>query len=227
MEKTYFDYVLSQWKRIGVQRICEIYKTRDRFVEGALDSFNGCTDITSDWRLLNAISDYLRKHCLISPSRLSPDANEVYVRCKEFFLRMNTLNQSQYDACFDGLADLCWLLASIDLYKENPQGYCDLECDPNKIRKGLKRYLANLYYSAINENNECVYIQEALQNRHKFFYSPQNKEAKKYFSSSEYPCSELEKLWDSYREKSISNMALFYGLTATAALAEGIRMGCC
>lgn len=230
MINTYFDYVISQCRLAGIGSICAVYPTRKTLIENANKSFSGCKNVTADWRLLNVVSVCLQNHDIIEPNILNQDALSIYERCQRLFLQSRTFDSAEYNKYFDGLVDLCWLLASVQITKENNQRTCILESDPSKIREYLKRYLLELYNSSITDFNECVFIQEAMNARKKFFsglYDFQYEESKKYLSYQDFSITDLDELLDEYKENSISKMALFYGLTATSALAENIRRGLC
>ena len=92
-------------------------------------------------------------------------------------------------------------------------------------RNCIKEYLHELYNSAINDYFECLYIDEAFEARKKIligFYQFKYEESKRYISQ-DYDFYALNALQQDFRKNSISKMALFYGLTATATLENDIR----
>lgn len=222
MADTYFDYALSQCRVPSISAVCSVDPTRKALQERAKKEFNGCSNITADWRLLKTVSVCLQNQDIINSNQLDADAMTVYERCREVFLSDIKIG---YERCFDYLNELNWLLASVQNAKENNQCHVTLLIDPLKIDEFIKSHLLELYNSAVRDNNECVYIKEALQARKKTFsglYDFQYKESR-YYLSQEFLHSDLEQMKIDYRDNSICKMALFFGLTATAALAENIR----
>ena len=222
MADTYFDYALSQCRMPSISAICSVDSTQKELRERAAKGYNGCSNITADWRLLKVVSVCLQNQDIINVNQLDADARTIYERCREIFLADNRIG---YERCFDYLTELNWVLASIQNAKENNQQRIKLLIDPAKIDKFIKSYLFELYNSAVRDNNEGDYIKEALQARKKFFsglYDFQHEESK-YYLSPEFLHSDLKQMENDYKDSSISKMALFYGLTATAALATSIR----
>lgn len=222
MANTYFDYALSQCQMPSISTVCSVDSTRKALQERAAKGFNGCSNVTADWRLLNTVFVCLQNQDIINSSRLEADSMTIYERCRGAFLSDCRIG---YESCFDHLTELNWLLASIQNAKENNQRLISLLIDPAKINEFIKAHLLELYNSAVHDNNECVYIREALHARKKFFsdlYDFRYEESR-YYLSQEFLHSDLEQMESEYRDNSICKMALFYGLTATAALAENIR----
>ena len=222
MADTYFDYALSQCRMPSISAVCAVDPTRMALQERAAKGFNGCSYVTADWRLLKMVSVCLQNQDIINSRRLDADAMTIYDRCREAFLPDCKMG---YESCFDHLNELNWLLASVQGAKENNQRTTKLLADSVKIDEFIKVHLLELYNSAVRDSNECVYIREALQARKKFFsglYDFQYEESK-YYLSQEFMYSNLVQMESEYKDNSICKMALFYGLTATAALAENIR----
>ncbi len=226
MTNTYFDYVLSQCRAQGISSICEVVSTRKKLKEKANSEFNGCNNITADWRLLKSVKICLNNRGIIDPKTLGQDALEVYNKCRDVISSEESID---YDRFFDMLVDFNWLQASIQYAKNEPSRYIDLLSDPSRIRCFLKDYLLGVYNGAVEDSNECVYIDEAIRAKGKLFTGlyPFQYEESKYYASPEFLTSDLSSIQHERRENSHKGMALFYGLTATAALAENIRRGLC
>jgi len=206
----------------SISAVCGVDSTRKALQERAAKGVNGCGNVTADWRLLKTVSVCLQNQDIINTSQLDADARIIYERCREVFLSDSRIG---YEECFDHLNELNWLLASIQSAKENNWRHAALLVDPVKINEFIKSYLLELYNSAVRDNNECIYIKEALQARRKIFsglYDFKYEESR-YYLSQEFLHSDLEQMESEYKDNSICKMALFYGLTATAALAENIR----
>jgi len=200
--------------------VCGVYSTLNDLRDGATDSFNGCSNITADRRLFNTVSACVEN--IINPNRLDKDALTLYERCRE---RVFSDDRMGYESCFDNLIDLNWLLASIQNADGNNQRRVSLLIDSAKVNNYIREHLLNMYNSAVRDNNECVYIREAMQARRKFFsglYDFQFEESKKYLYQ-EFQHSDLEQIESEFRDESICKMSLFFGLTATAVLEQNIR----
>lgn len=223
MANTYFDYVLSQCRTQGISAICEVVSTRKALTDMANSGFNGCKNITADWRLTETVEDCLYNHRKIDPNALSRDALEIYNRCRA----ISFSDGINYDRLFDMLVDFNWLQASIQNAKKEPPRSIELLSDPIRIRCSLKEYLLDVYTGAVQDSNDCVYIDEAIQAKGKFFTGlfPFKHEESRYYASPDFITSDLRSIQQDRRENSHKGMALFFGLTATAALAENIRRG--
>ena len=211
MANTYFDYVLSQCRAQRISDICEVVSTRRALMEKANSGFNGCNNITADWRLFETVKVCLDNHGIIDPNTLGRDALEIYNRCRAVAFSDGSINYKRF---FDMLVDYNWLQASIQNAKNEPSRCIDLLSDPIRMRSSLKEYLLCVYNGAVQDNNECVYIDEAIQAKGKLF-------------TGLFPFQHEESMQQDKRENSHKEMALFFGLTATAALAENIRRGLC
>ena len=222
MANSYFEYALLQCQLSSISNICSVDSTTEALLERASGEFNGCNNITADHRLLKAVAGCLQNHDVIIPNRLDNDAKTIYDRCITFFEGNPEIG---YERCFDHLVELNWLLASIHSAKETRKHNISLLIDPEEILNSIKSHLRELYNSAVHDNNECVYIQEALQAKKIIFSGLYNfqYDSSRYYLSDIFSRSDLEKMESDYRKNSIRKISLFYGLTATAALAESIR----
>ena len=226
MADTYFDYVLSQCRTQGIGSICKVFPTRKALMEKANSGFNGCNNITADWRLFEIVKICLGNHEIIDPNALGRDALEIYNRCRAVAFSNGSINYEQF---FDLLVDFNWLQASIQNAKNESSKYVDLLSNPVKIRSSLKEYLLDVYYDAVRDSNECIYIHEAIQAKRKFLpglYSFKYEESR-YYISPDFMTSDLKTMLQDRRKNSHKGMALFFGLTVTAALTEEIRRGVC
>ena len=226
MADTYFNYVLSQCRTQGISSICEVFSTRKALMEKANSGFNGCNNITADWKLFETAKVCLDNHGIIDPNPLSRDALEVYNRCRAAAFSDGSIN---YDRFFDLLVDFKWLQASIQNAKNESSRYIDLLSNPVKIRCSLKEYLLGVYNDAVQDSKECIFIGEAIQAKGKIITGlyPFQYEESRYYASPDFLPSDLRAMQQDRRENSHKGMALFFGLTATAALAENIRRGLC
>ena len=218
----YFEYALSRCKSMNISAICEIVPTQAALRKKADKGFNGCRNITADWRLFKVVDICLHNDKIIDHIKLSEDALTIYQRCIDAELTREGLT---YSFCFDRLADLIWLLSSVHISRNERKNSILLLSDKSAIRTAIKEYLFGLYNSAVLDNNECVYIDEAQKARNKFFsglYPFKFEESMRYLSL-DYTSRNLDEEYTYYKNNSLNKMALFYGLTATAALIEDIR----
>ena len=225
MASTYFDYVLSQCRTSGIGSVCDVVSTRRALIEMAYSEFSGCHNITSDSRLCETVKVCLDNHGIIDPNTLGRDVLEVYSRCRTMAFSEERID---YERWFDLLVDFNWIQASIQNTRNGSSGYVELLSDPVRIRRSLKKYLFGVYEGAVQDSKECVYIDEAIQAKRKFFSGlfPFKYEESRYYASMDLLPSDLRTLQQDRRENSHKGMALFFGLTATAALADNIRRGC-
>lgn len=224
MADTYFDYVLSQCRVQGISSVCAVFSTCETLIERAYLGFNGCNDITADRRLFETLKVCLDNYGIIDPNKLGRDALELYNKCRTVAFSDESIS---YDRFFDLLVDFNWLQASIQDAKNGR--HIDLLSDPIRIRHALKEYLLNVYNDAVQDSNDCVFIGEAIQAKGKIFtyFFPFQYEESRYYASPDFSTSELISMKQDRMENSHNGMALFFGLTATAALAENIRRGLC
>lgn len=227
MASTYFDYVLSQCKTQGIGSICSVANTRRNLIKLADSIFDDCKDITADWRLFEVVKICLDNKRIIDSDTLNRDAMDIYNRCKTIAYSCESIN---YDKAFDFLVDFNWLQASIQNAKDNSSRYVSLMSDPIKMRNSLKKYLDDVFDISIQNYYDSIYIDEAIKARRKIFtglYPFKYKESRQYLSTNDYSDSELESMNEAKNKDSHKGMALFFGLTATEALAENIRKGFC
>ena len=228
MSDTYFEYTLSKCRTQGITSICGVVSTRNELIGMANSGFNGCFNVTADWRLLETVKACLYNQDIINPNTLSSDALEIYKRSR---CRIAAFSEGSicYERLFDLLVEINWLQASIQNAKIINSQYVELLSSSFLLPKSLKKYLHDVYNGAIKDNRECIYIEEAIQVKGKLFKGlyPFQYEESKNFASTDFTISDLELRLRDRKENSIMGMSLFLGLTATAALAEDIRRGRC
>ena len=218
----YFDYVLSQCRSQSIKLICEVVPTRRELIDKAAKEFNGCKNITADWRLIRAVQNCFDNSQIINHRSLDFDTRDVFDRC---YHSICSKEKPSHEQLFEALVDFNWLMAAIHNSKINKCRMVKLQVNHHELIKSTKAFLLEIYNNAIDEYNECIYIDEALKAKGKIFtglYPFQYEKSKKY-AWSDYTYSDLKSMQHEFTENSISRMSLFYGLTATAALAENIR----
>lgn len=227
MQDTYFDHILSRYKGKSIALVSSVFPTKDKLQEAAREEFNGCRNIITDCRLIDAAMLFLKNSDLGDTRSLSVDTKIVFDRCWDRFQQMRESIRAReavnYDFLFDTMVDCCWLASSMQYSREKNSGRINLLDDPNQIRVFLRLFLKSLHNFAISEMNEWTRISEAMKPKWQIFMGLcPDPEVQKYLSR-DLSHSDLERMLEERKDNSMNKMALFYGLTATSALAENIR----
>ena len=116
MAGTYFDYVLSKCRSQGIKRVCERYTIRAHLQKSVTETWNDHPSILKDGDLLYALRDLFQDREMLQVCDVAGDSMILYTRCKKSLdgIRTSWRNREglDYDALFNVLVDLCWLLAS-------------------------------------------------------------------------------------------------------------------
>lgn len=211
---------MSKCKSQSISNVCNVVPTIDQLKVVASKGFGGCPNITSDSILTDALKDDLQSHVFSNPKQFDSDGRIIYERFKKKILN-TTLN---YDELFDCLVDYIWLKASLGNGERYP---VRLLSNPTEITGAVRTMLLKRYDSANMNYYKSNCIHEALQARKKFFsglYPFRYEGSKEYLIRDEtgyvYSFESLVQLESNTQKYSVSTMALFFGLTATAALAD-------
>ncbi len=218
----YFDYVLSQCRSQSIKLICEVVPTRRELIDKAAKEFNGCKNITADWRLIRAVQNCFDNSQIINHRSLDFDTRDVFDRC---YHSICSKEKPSHEQLFEALVDFNWLMAAIHNSQINKCRMVRLQANHHELIKSTKDFLLEIYNNAIDEYNECIYIDEALKAKKKFLphlYDFRFQESR-YYASPDFTTFDLQDIKQEHHGNSIEKMSLFYGLTATAALAEDIR----
>lgn len=220
LANTYFGYVLSQCIGNDIENICSVISTRAELINKGKEKFNGSGNITADWRLFDALIEFVNNPIIFNPNLFGEDTRKIYKRCISITYSFEEFNN--YERVFEKLFHLNWILASNNNARDLEAKQVVLLSDPDVIKKSLRKYLQGVYNTAIQDENEIKYIDEAIQAKGKIFqglFPFQFEESRKYLS---YDYLELKRKKEDYIERSKNEMALFYGLTATAARTDDI-----
>lgn len=233
MADTYFDYVLSKCRSQGIKRVCERYSIRANLQKSVSETWNDHPSIIKDGDLLYALRNLFQDREMFRVCDVTGDSLIIYNRCKDSLndIRTNWRNRQglDYDALFNVLVDLCWLLASNAFSECNRYSKVTLLSNHEQINESLRSFLDFLYDAAIKEHNESVYVGEGINAKNEYpfipaLYDNRYEESMRYIRSDS-TCSELQDAKGQYEYWCNYHLALYYGLTATAILADQIYRG--
>lgn len=228
MEDNYFNYIINNCSRkANIRLCCSVYKSMENFIAAVNSEFNGYTNYACDKRVINAVYGTFRGRTLnrlFLTNAFTDDALLIYNRCKTGLEKLLKLDAIDHEYMFDVMTDYCWLQASIEDCLSRKKTQIILLDQPNIIRLKLRNYLSDVYQNAIDEGNECLYINEAIDAQKRILtglYPFKYEQSKKYaFSVNTIP--ELEQFYKDVRNSRNEYMAIFLSLTATSILADEI-----
>ncbi len=229
MVKSYFEYTLEQCSESVIPAVCSLFKTKTKLLEAATKGFNGNDHILGQGWLILAAVDFIAEHGYIGFSELDSDAKKLYARCERNLKEMKQENRNHIDIdrekLFNVLVELNWLLSSKYTHiQRRESGLISLLESPSIIRIGLRKGLAEvLYETALYDKGKSEQYGTAQLTRYAFLPGMHPDSQVRDLFAQGYTSSNFKELQEQARECSIQKMALFYGLTATAAKAEQIR----
>ena len=228
---SYYEYVANQCRDEAIPLVCSFCNTKDELLHKAQEGADGNKGIFGQgWLIAGAIS-CINDRSAFNLESMNKDALIVHKRCFIRLMKMRDESRDRIDVdrdfMFDVLVELNWLLGSMEQSIEKSRSSIILMSDMTACRDSLRNALLDIYSSAVEDHNECVYIDEALEARKRFFTRryPFHFEGSKKYLSPDYQTSTIEGWRSEYQIRNIEKMALFLGLTITAAKAEEIR-GC-
>lgn len=233
MADSYFEYTLSKCKSSVIKTVCARYQLKQWLQKSVKEEWSNYGEITNDSELIYEVAELFRRGELLRCCDVNGDSRIIYDRCISSILdiRINWRNGNglDYDNLFDALADVCWMVASVYASERGRKENVILLCNQKQINESLRDYLEFLYDAAIHEHNESVYIGEGIQakNEHPFLrykYEYKYAESLRYINS-DLTIQELENRKQLQKGFCSRHLTLYYGLTATAALADNIRKG--
>lgn len=229
MTKSYVEYVLSKCNDAAVSNVCRLYKTKVDLISSAQKGFNGTDYILGQGLLIYAAEDFIAENGYIVDSELGQDARKVFSRFCRNLKEMKIENRQRIDIdrefMFNSLTDLNWLLSSKYYYtQKNLVGKIELLKSSTMIRIWVKKVLEDVIYETALYDEECCKQYESAQLiRYQIFSGVHPDSQVRDLYAKGCTGSDFKNLEAQARECSIRRMALFYGLTATAARAEEIR----
>lgn len=229
MVKSYVEYILLDCDDSSVSRVSTRFKTKDEFLSSAMKGFNGKSNILGQGYLINSAVGLAGENGYLSSRNLGRDAEKVHLRCTNHLGKMYRENRACTDVdreqMFNVLTDVNWLLSSKYFHDhKNRNGLVTLLESPIMIRIWAKNALEDVLYRTALEAGERSKQYETAQ-LFRYQISPlfhRDPEVRAMLSQG-YAPSDFKELQLKAHDESIEFMALFYGLTATAARAENIR----
>lgn len=229
MTKSYVEYVLSKCNDAAVSNVCRLYKTKVDLISSAQKGFNGTDYILGQGLLIYAAEDFIAENGYIVDSELGQDARKVFSRFCRNLKEMKIENRQRIDIdrefMFNSMTDLNWLLSSKYYHvQKNLIGKIELLTSPVVIRIWLKKALEDVIYeAALNDKERCEQYESAQLMQYQIFSGVYPDSQVRDIYAQGCTSSDFKNLESQAHECSIRRMALFYGLTATAARAEEIR----
>lgn len=229
MVKSYFEYTLEQCSENVIPAVCSLFKTKTELLEAATKDFNGNNHILGQGSLILAAVDFIAEHGYIGYSELDSDAKKLFARCERNLKELKQENRNHIDIdrekLFNVLVDLNWLFSSKYTHiQRRESGLISLLVSPSKIRIGLRKGLAEvLYETAIYDKGRSEQYGTAQLIKYAFLPRMHPDPQVRDLFAQGYTYSDFKRWQEEARECSIQRMALFYGLTVTAAKAEQIR----
>ena len=229
MTKSYVEYILSKCNDASVSSVCGLHKTKADFISSAQKGFNGTDYILGQGLLIYAAEDFVAENGYIVDSELGHDARKILSRFCRNLEEMKTENLQRIDIdrefMFNSMTDLNWLLSSKYYYtQKNLVGKIELLKSSTMIRIWVKKALEDVIYeTALYDEERCKQYESAQLIRYQIFSGVHPDSQVRDLYAQGCTGSDFKNLEAQARECSIRRMALFYGLTATAARAEEIR----
>ena len=229
MIQSYFEYTLEHCSENIISAVCSLYATKSELLEAAGKGFNGNNNILGQGLLIFAAEDLIAENGYIVFSELSSDAKKLYVRCERKLKEMKQENRNYIDIdrekLFDVLVEINWLFSSKYTHVQRGEsGLISLLTSPSVLRIGLRKGLKEvLYETALYQKDRSEQYETAQMTRYEFLPRLHPDPQVRDLFAQGYTYSNFKDLQEQARECSINRMALFYGLTATAAKAEQIR----
>ena len=229
MTKSYVEYILSKCSDAAVSSVCRLYKTKSDLISSAQKGFNGTDYILGQGLLIYAAEDLIAENGYIVDSELGKDARKALSRFCRNLKEMKTENRQRIgtdkEFMFNSMTDLNWLLSSKYYHvQKNMIGKIELLTSPTLIGIWLKKALEDVIYeAALYDKERCKQYESAQLMRYQIFSGAHPDSQVRDLYAQGYTGSDFKDLEAQAHKCSIRRMALFYGLTATAARAEEIR----
>lgn len=229
MTNSYVEYILSRCNDTAVSSVCRLYKTNADLISSAQKGFNGTEYILGQELLIYAAEDFIAENGYIVDGELGKDTRKVLSRFRRNLNRMKTDNRQRIDIdrefMFNSMTDLNWLLSSKYYYTQKKLvGKIELLKSSTMIRIWVKKALEDeIYKTALYDEERCKQYESAQLMRYQIFSGVHPDSQVRDLYAQGCTGSDFKNLEAQARECSIRRMALFYGLTATAARAEEIR----
>lgn len=228
MKESYVEYILSECTDSAVSRVCELYKTRNDLINTAKEGFNGRKDILEQRLLLSGAKDIISDNGYIFSRDYDEDGIIIFSRFKRKLKRICIANVRRKDIdredLFNALTDLNWLLSSKYSHVQRElHGKIALLSSYSMIRSCTKKALKEIIYKeALYTKERYEQYESAQLIRYHLFPGRHPDDEVRRLISENYTIDEFKELSSQAYVQNIRNMALYYGLTATAARVEEI-----
>ena len=229
MVESYFEYVLSRSTDSSLASVCSIFGNRTDLQMEALKGFNGSNYILGQGDLIFAAIELLSSNGYFEEFRFNQDALRILQKCRDRLNNLKDQNKQHIDVdreyLFDVLTDVNWLLSSYYYnVQHNVVGKWPLLESPSRSRIWIKKALGDVIYKeALYDKDRSEQYRTAQLKRYQIFRGVHPDAQVKEFFAKGYTASDFKELESQARKCSIRHMALFFGLTATAAREETIR----
>lgn len=227
--ESYFEYILAQCSDTVIPRVCFGVKTKEQLISSAQNGFNGEPYILGQHWLISAADDLLSVDGYLTYDDFGNDGQKVHIRCKRALDEMLNENWQHIDIdkdrLFDVLVEVNWLLASKHYHVQNQKsGPVLLLGTLASVFLWTKKALNEIVLkNALCEQDRMEQYKTAQLKRYQVFRGCHPDQEVRDFYAQGYTYSDFKELQDQARNSGIRHMALFYGLTATAAFAEELR----
>lgn len=229
MNESYVEYLMKHCSDRSLSRVCEIYKTRDDLISDAKREFNGTNYILGQKTLIQAACSFISENGYLVSAEFGKDAMKVFRRFQSSIMELKEEEQHGVDIdgerMFNSMTDLNWLLSSKYYHiQNNLQGKIELIPAYPMMRIWLRKALnEELYKVALYDRERCYQYSTAQLVRYQFFSGCHPDAQVRNLYAQGYTGSDFKILESQAREHSIAYMALYYGMTVTAARVEEIR----
>ena len=231
MANSFFDYALSLCKIQSISPVCKRFSASAQLRQTLETNWSIMHDFIDDSELYFEISNLLYGNKQLHVDLLSEDAKTLLDRCrtthKEIRREWRETDKLDYNRLFDNFVDICWLLASIHASTQAEEHTIELLSNPIQIRKAIRNYLEELYEMAIKDYHECFFISEAIAAKKEHPFKPERYKNKytesEWYINSNWTSQDLRDEKSRCDNRFKHNMIIYFGLTATCALAYNIR----
>lgn len=230
MTDSYFEYCIKQCEDMDIVSVCDIYKTKAEILKAAQEGFNGSERILGQVHLIRAASSFLQDNGFVCYENLGRDIKRLYDRFMNNIMELKEINSKCIDVdretMFNVMIDFNWLLSSLyKAFSERSQSKVALLDSSNERDYWFqKAVVEEIYNGALRDKEYSEHFKEAQGFKYSIFTGMiPYKEVNDYLAVAGDSYTGLRQQETYYRTESVDYMALFFGVIATAALAEKIR----
>lgn len=230
MAENYFEFLKENCGAAVIKNVCIRYPVVKK-LEDSLKSEWGCyPELLSDADLLYDIAEVFRSSELVDFRSISTDFQKVYARCdaEQRSMRKSFRENSslEYSKLFDILTEVCWLISSVEKCMSDRRKTLCLIRDFKEIAPIMKEYLEKMYNRAIENHDEYVYINDALEYKNDSIilkFSKSHYERTWQYIKEGWSIQELERELVWRKDQCLKLLRQYYCFTMTLAMAERTR----